>query len=74
MNGKYEMVRESKISEYIENGVEFFVVDMEKKKVYSSLDLRLRDLSEKLEKDTTFIVKEANYKEAGGGTENGRNR
>ena len=62
MNGKYEMVRESKISEYIENGVEFFVVDMEKKKVYSSLDLRLRDLSEKLEKDTTFIVKEANYK------------
>lgn len=58
MSSKYEMCRESKINEYIQNGVEFFIVDMEKKKVYSSLDLRLRELAEKLESDTTFIVKE----------------
>ena len=54
----YEICRESKVSEYIENGVEFFVVDMEKKKVYSSMDLRLRELAEKLDSDKTFIVKE----------------
>ena len=28
----YEICRKSKATEYIQNGVEFFVVDMEKKK------------------------------------------
>ena len=57
----YEICRKSKVGEYIQTGVEFFVVDMEKKKVYSSNDLRLSDLTEKLEKETTFIVKVASY-------------
>ena len=56
-NGKYEIIRESKVAEYIQMGVEFFVVDMDKKKVYSSLDLRLRELNEKLEKDNVFLIK-----------------
>lgn len=55
------MVRESKVSEYLQEGTEFFIVDMEKKKVYSSFDLRLKELSDKLEKDTVFVVKEADY-------------
>lgn len=58
---KYEMVRESKIPEYIQTKTEFFIVDMEKKKVYSSFDLRLKELSEKLEQDNVFIVKEVDY-------------
>jgi hypothetical protein len=58
---KYEICRESKVSSYLENGTEFFIVDMEKKKVYSSYDLRLKELAEKLDNDNTFIVKEAEY-------------
>lgn len=58
---KYEMARESNVGDYIQNGIEFFIVDMDKKKVYSSLDIRLRDLDEKLGKENTFLVKEANY-------------
>ena len=58
---KYEICRKSKVHEYIQNGTEFFVVDMEKKKVYPSMDLRLRDLTEKLDRDDTFIIKEADY-------------
>ena len=61
MKQEYEIVRESKIEEYLQTGVEFFVVDMEKRKVYSSMDLRLRDLFAKLDKEGTFAVKEANY-------------
>lgn len=52
----YNIVRKSKVSEYIQRGVEFSIVDMEKKKVYSSNDLRLRELSEKLDSEETFIV------------------
>ena len=58
---RYEIVRDSKVGEYLQNGVEFFVVDMDKKKVYSSLDLRLRDLMEKVDKENTVIIKEADY-------------
>ena len=58
---KYEIVRENKVAEYLQDGTEFFIVDMEKKKVYSSFDLRLKELSDKLEKDTVFVVKEAEY-------------
>lgn len=58
---KYEMVRESKVPEYLQTKTEFFIVDMEKKKVYSSFDLRLKELSDKLEQDNVFIVKKANY-------------
>lgn len=57
----YEICRKSKVGEYIQSGTEFFIVDMERKKVYSSLDLRLREISEKLEKETTFVVKVAQY-------------
>ena len=58
---RYEIVRDSKVGEYLQNGVEFFVVDMDKKKVYSSLDLRLRDLMEKVDKENTVIIKVADY-------------
>ena len=58
---EYEIVRKSKARELIQEGTEFFVVDMDKKKVYSSLDLRLRDLAEKIDSDNTFIVKKAEY-------------
>jgi hypothetical protein len=57
----YEMASESKIGEYIQNDIEFFIIDMEKQRVYSSMELRLRDMMEKLDKETTFIVKEAVY-------------
>lgn len=53
----YEICRKSKVYEYIQSGTEFFIVDMEKKKVYSSCDLRLSELSEKLEMENSFIVK-----------------
>lgn len=55
--GKYEIIRKSKVGEYIQNDVPFFVVDMEKKKVYASHDLRLGELLEKLDKESSFIVK-----------------
>ena len=57
----YEICSKSKVGKYIEQGVEFFIVDMEKKKVFSSFDLRLRDISEKLDKESTFIIKKAMY-------------
>ena len=40
----YEICRKSKVGEYIQAGQEFFVADMKKKKIYSSNDLRLREL------------------------------
>jgi hypothetical protein len=55
---KYEIVRKTKVGEYIQNDVPFFVVDMQKKKVYSSRDLRLGELLDKLDKDSSFIIKE----------------
>ena len=54
----YEITRKSKVAEYIENGVEFSIVDMERKKVYSSSDIRLNELHEKLNNDSCFIIKE----------------
>lgn len=57
----YEICRKSKVGEYIQTGQEFFVADMKKKKIYSSNDLRLRELSEKLDLEHTFVFKEANY-------------
>ena len=57
----YEICRKSKVGKYIQEGKEFFIVDMEKKKVYSSYDLRLRDISEKVDKESTFIVRRAEY-------------
>lgn len=53
----FEIVRKSKVAEYIERGVEFSIVDMERKKVYSSNDIRLNELHEKLNNDNCFIVK-----------------
>lgn len=58
---KYEICRKSKVKEMIQSGEEFQIVDLEKKRVYSSLDLRLRELAEKVDKDTTIIIKEAQY-------------
>lgn len=57
----YEICRKSKVGEYLQTGQEFFVTDMKKKKIYSSNDLRLRELSEKLDLEHTFVFKEANY-------------
>lgn len=65
-NGKieyadYEFFRKSKVNKCLESGEEFFVLDMEKKRVYSSYDLRLKDLSEKLEKENVYVFKAARY-------------
>lgn len=60
-HASYEICRKSKVGEYIQTGQEFFIVDMKKKKVYSSADLRLREISEKLESEDTFVFKEAHY-------------
>lgn len=57
----YEICRKSKVREYLQTGQEFFIADMKKKKIYSSNDLRLRELSEKLDLEHTFVFKEANY-------------
>lgn len=57
----YEICRKSKVGEYLQTGQEFFIADMKKKKIYSSNDLRLRELSEKLDLEHTFVFKEANY-------------
>lgn len=56
-NKDFEIIRKSKVAEYLQTGVEFFIVDMERKKVYCSNDLRIREISEKLENDQCFIVK-----------------
>ena len=45
----YEICRKSKVG------------DMKKKKIYSSNDLRLRELSEKVDSEDTFVFKEATY-------------
>lgn len=55
---QYEIIRKSKVTEYIQTGVTFYVCDMSRKKVYCSDDLRLSELSEKLDRDDTFIFKE----------------
>lgn len=62
----YEICRKSKVGEYIQAGQEFFVADMKKKKIYSSNDLRLRELSEKVDSEDTFVFKEATYMQTGG--------
>lgn len=58
---KYEICRKSKVGEYIQTRTEFFVADMGKGKIYSSNDLRLRDLTQKIDSEDTFIFKEAHY-------------
>lgn len=58
---KYEICRKSKVGEYIQTGTEFFVADMEKKKIYSAYGLRLQDLAQKIDSENTFIFKEAHY-------------
>ena len=60
-HAKYGIHPDSKVGKYLEDGTGFYIVDMEKKKVYFAGDLRLKDLLEKLEKDTVFIVKEVSY-------------
>lgn len=57
----YEICRKSKVGEYIQRGQEFFVADMKKKKIYSSNDLRLGELAEKVDSEETFVFKEASY-------------
>ena len=59
----YEICPKSKVGKYIQSGTEFFIVDMNKRRVYSSYDLRLREISEKLDSDNTFVVKAAAYAE-----------
>ena len=54
----YDIRPKGNVGEYIQTGTEFFIVDMKRKKVYSSQDIRLSELSEKLESDECFIVRE----------------
>ena len=58
----YEICRKSKVGEYLQTGQEFFVADMKKKKIYSSNDLRLRELSEKLERSKLYVTPERRYR------------
>lgn len=60
---KYEIISKSKIHECIEGGIEFFICDMDKKRVYSSYDLRLREIDEKISSPDTFVFKKASYGE-----------
>lgn len=57
----YEFVRKSKVGKYIQSGEEFFLLDMDRKRIYCSSDLRLRDLSEKLKKESVYVIKRATY-------------
>lgn len=61
MKSDYEIVNKSKIYKLLENGTEFFVADMEKKKIFSSYDLRIREIDEKINNENTFVFKGANY-------------
>lgn len=54
----FEIVRKSKVAEYLERGIDFSIVDMDRKKVYKSVDIRLNELHEKLNNSNCFIVKE----------------
>lgn len=60
-NTDYEMYRKSKVGKLIQEGQEFFIADMKKKKIYSSSDLRLREIAEKVDSEDTFIFREARY-------------
>lgn len=60
-HNKYEICRKSKVGEYINTRTEFFVADMKSKRIFSSYDLRLRDLAQKIDSEDTFIFKEAHY-------------
>lgn len=55
--GNYEIVRKSKIGEYMQTGVEFFICDMDKKKVYNSNDLRIKEITDKVKSENTFVFK-----------------
>lgn len=61
MKEKFEIYPKYKVNKLIEQGVEFWIIDIDKKRTYNSNDLRLREISEKLEKEKSFIVKEARY-------------
>lgn len=61
MNQDYEIFNKSKIYKCMESGTEFFIADMEKKKIYSSDDLRIREIDEKINDENTFVFKGANY-------------
>lgn len=61
MKQDYEIVNKSKIFKYIEQGIEFFIADMDKKRIFSSYDLRLREIDEKINDENTFVFKGANY-------------
>ena len=60
-NAAYEICRKSKVGEYIQTGTTFFIADMKKKKIYCSADLRLGEISEKMDSESTFVFKEAKY-------------
>lgn len=57
----YEIVRKSKVGDFLRDNTEFFIVDMDKKKVYCSSDLRMREISEKIDNENTFVIKKASY-------------
>lgn len=61
MEQEYEIVNKSKIYKFIENGVEFFIADMNKKKIFSSNDLRIGEIDEKINDENTFVFKKASY-------------
>lgn len=57
----YEICRKSKVGEVYSGRAGVFCGCMKKKKIYSSKDLRLRELSEKVDSEDTFVFKEATY-------------
>lgn len=57
----YEFVRKSKVFKYLENGEELFLLDMGRKQVYSSNDLRIEDLFKKLNNETVYVFRTAVY-------------
>lgn len=45
----------SKVGEYLQTGRLFYIADLNKKKIYSSNDLRIGDINEKLESENVFM-------------------
>lgn len=47
--------QKSKVGEYLQTGRLFYIADLNKKKIYSSNDLRIGDINEKLESENVFM-------------------
>lgn len=45
----------SKVGEYLQTGRLFYIADLNKKKIYSSNDLRIGEITEKLDSENVFM-------------------